>query len=65
MDLSRCDDKIILNERYKNEDVNIVTSKNISPEVNRNKLLQVSFNYHSLGKVTVIGGFAQTLLKNV
>ena len=55
-------DKIILIERYKNEDANIVTAKNISPAGNRYKLLQESFNYHTLGKVTVIGGFTQKLI---
>ena len=55
-------DKIILIERYKNEDANIVTAKNISPGGNRYKLLQESFNYHTLGKVTVIGGFTQKLI---
>ena len=55
-------DKIILIERYKNEDANIVTAKNISPGGNRYKLLQESFNYHALGKVTVIGGFTQKLI---
>ena len=49
-------------ERYKNEDANIVTAKNISPGGNRYKLLQESFNYHTLGKVTVIGGFTQKLI---
>ena len=55
-------DKIILIERYKNEDANIVTAKNISPSGNRYKLLQESFNYYTLGKVTVIGGFTQKLI---
>ena len=55
-------DKIILIERYKNEDANIVTPKNISPAGNRYKLLQESFNYYTLGKVTVIGGFTQKLI---
>ena len=55
-------DKIILIERYKNEDANIVTAKNISPGGNRYKLLQESFKYHTLGKVTVIGGFTQKLI---
>ena len=50
-------DKVLLIERYKDEDANIVTAKNISPEGNRYKLLQESFNYYSLEKVTVIGGF--------
>ena len=55
-------DKIILIERYKDEDANIITAKNISPGGNRYKLLQESFNYHSLNKVTVIGGFTQKLI---
>ena len=55
-------DKIILIERYKNEDANIVTAKNISPSGNRYKLLQESFNYYTLGKVTVIGGFTRKLI---
>ena len=55
-------DKIILIERYKDEDANIITAKNISPGGNRYKLLQESFNYHSLKKVTVIGGFTQKLI---
>ena len=55
-------DMIIMIERYKNEDANIVTAKNISPGGNRYKLLQESFNYYTLGKVTVIGGFTQKLI---
>ena len=55
-------DKIILIERYKNEDANIVTAKNISPGGNRYKLLQESLNYFTLGKVTVMGGFTQKLI---
>ncbi len=55
-------DKIILIERYKDEDANIITAKNISPGGNRYKLLQESFNYHSLNKVTVIGGYTQKLI---
>ncbi len=55
-------DKIILIERYKDEDANIVTTKNISPGGNRYKLLQESFKYHTLAKVTVIGGFTEKLI---
>ena len=55
-------DMIILIERYKNEDANIVTAKNISPGGNRYKLLQESFKYYTLGKGTVIGGFTQKLI---
>ena len=55
-------DKVLLIERYKDEDANIVTAKNISLEGNRYKLLQESFNYYSLEKVTVIGGFTKKLI---
>ena len=55
-------DKIILIERYKNEDANIVTAKHISPGGNRYELLQESFKYYTLNKVTVIGGFTQKLI---
>ena len=55
-------EKIILIERYKNEDANIVTAKNISSGGNRYKLLQESFKDHTLAKVTVIGGFTQKLI---
>ena len=55
-------DKVLLIERYKDEDANIVTAKNISPEGNRYKLLQESLNYYSLEKVTVIGGFTKKLI---
>ena len=55
-------DKIILIERYKDEDANIVTAKNITPGGNRYKLLQESFEYLTLEKVTVIGGFTQKLI---
>ena len=44
------------------EDANIITAKNISPGGNRYKLLQESFDYHSLEKVTVIGGFTEKLI---
>ena len=55
-------DKLILIERYKNEDANIVTAKNISPGGNRYILLQESFEYYALEKVTVMGGFTQKLI---
>lgn len=55
-------DKIILIERYKNENANIVTAKNISPGGNRYRLLQESSDYYSLEKVTVLGGFTQNLI---
>ena len=55
-------DKVLLIERYKDEDANIVTAKKISREGNIYKLLQESFNYYSLEKVTVIGGFTKKLI---
>ena len=55
-------DKIILIERYKNEDANIITAKNISPNGNRYKLLQESFDFYTLKKVTVTGGFTEKLI---
>ena len=56
------EDKIILIERYKNEDANIITAKNISPNGNRFKLLQESFDFYTLKKVTVTGGYTQKLI---
>ena len=55
-------DKIILIERYKNEDANIITAKNISPNGNRYKLLQESLDFYTLKKVTVTGGYTQKLI---
>ena len=55
-------DKIILIERYKDEDANIITAKNISPNGNRYKLLQESFDFYTLKKVTVTGGFTEKLI---
>jgi len=55
-------DKILLIERYEDEDANIITATNISPGGNRYKLLQESFDYYSLEKVIVIGGFTQKLI---
>ena len=55
-------DKIILIERYKNEDANILTAKNISPNGNRYKLLQEFFDFYTLKKVTVTGGFTEKLI---
>ena len=55
-------DKIILIERYKNEDANIITAKNISPNGNRYKLLQESFDFYTLKKVTVTGAYTQKLV---
>jgi len=55
-------DKLVLIERYKNEDANIITAKNISPGGKRNKLLNESFTFFSLEKVSVYGGFTNRLI---
>jgi hypothetical protein len=55
-------DRIMLVERYKDEDANIVTAKNISPGGNRYKLLQESLDYHAIAEITVMGGFTQKLI---
>ena len=60
--LRSIDNKIILIERYKNEDANIITAKNISPNGNRFKLLQESFDFYTLKKVTVNFGYTQKLV---
>ena len=49
-------------ERYKNEEANIITAKNISPGGKRNQLLNESFNYFTLEKVSVYGGFTNKLI---
>tara|TARA_B100002019_G_scaffold268303_1_gene260106 strand:- start:86 stop:550 length:465 start_codon:yes stop_codon:yes gene_type:complete len=56
-------DKLVLIERYKNEEANIITAKNISPGGKRNQLLNESFNYFTLEKVSVYGGFTNKLIE--
>ena len=55
-------EKVILIERYKNEDANIVTAKNISPDGIRYKLLKDSFDIFTLEKVSVFGAFTKKLI---
>ena len=55
-------DKVILIERYKNEDANIVTAKNISPNGIRNKLLKDQLEIFTVEKVSVYGAFTQKLI---
>ena len=56
------DDKVILIERYKNEDANIVTAKNISPNGIRNKLLKDQLEIFTVEKVSVYGAFTKKLI---
>ena len=55
-------DKIILIERYKNEDANIVTAKNISPDGIRYKLLKDQLEIFTVEKVSVFGAFTKKLI---
>ena len=55
-------DKITLIERYKNEDANIVTAKNISPNGIRNKLLKDQLEIFTVEKVSVYGAFTKKLI---
>ena len=55
-------DKVILIERYKNEDANIVTAKNISPNGIRHKLMKDQMKIFSVEKISVYGAFTQKLI---
>ena len=55
-------DKITLIERYKNEDANIVTAKNISPNGIRHKLMKDQMKIFSVEKISVYGAFTQKLI---
>ena len=57
-----CKQKVILIERYKNEDANIITAKNISPDGIRFKLLKDSFDIFTVEKVSVFGAFTKKLV---
>jgi len=54
--------KVTLIERYKNEEANINTAKNISPGGIRNQLLKDQLKIFSIEKVAVFGGFTQKLI---
>ena len=54
--------KVTLIERYKNEEANINTAKNISPGGIRNQLLKDQLKIFTIEKVTVFGGFTQKLI---
>ena len=55
-------DKVILIERYKNEDANIVTAKNISPDGIRYKLLRDQLEIFTVEKVSAYGAFTKKLI---
>ena len=55
-------EKVMLIERYKNEDANIVTAKNISPNGIRNKLLKDQLEIFTVEKVSVYGAFTKKLI---
>ena len=55
-------EKVILIERYKNEDANIVTAKNISPDGIRYKLLKDQLDIFTVEKVSVYGAFPKKLI---
>jgi len=55
-------EKVILIERYKNEEANIITAKNISPDGIRYKLLQDQLDIFTVEKVSVYGAFTKKLV---
>ena len=55
-------EKVILIERYKNEDANIVTAKNISPDGIRYKRLKDQLDIFTVEKVSVFGAFTKKLV---
>ena len=55
-------EKVILIERYKNEEANIITAKNISPDGIRYKLLQDQLDIFTVVKVSVYGAFTNKLV---
>jgi hypothetical protein len=55
-------EKVILIERYKNEEANIITANNISPDGIRYKLLQDQLDIFTVEKVSVYGAFTKKLI---
>ena len=55
-------DKVILIERYKNEDGNILTIENISPGGIRHQLMNNQLEIFTIEKVSVYGAFTQKLI---
>ena len=54
--------KIILIERYENEDANIITAENISPGGQRYELMQEQLDYFTVERVSVFGAFTDKLI---
>ena len=57
----RSGEKVVLIERYRNEDGNIITAKNISPGGKRYELLQEKLGMLKVTAVDVYGGFTDKL----
>ena len=55
-------DKVILIERYKNEDANILTIENISPGGIRHQLMNNQLEIFTIEKVSVFGAFTKKLI---
>ena len=55
-------EKVILIERYKDEDANIVTAKNIAPNGIRYQLLKDQLEIFTVEKVSVFGAFTNKLI---
>ena len=55
-------DKVILIERYKNEDGTILTIENISPGGIRHQLMNNQLEIFTIEKVSVFGAFTQKLI---
>ena len=55
-------DKVILIERYKNEDANILTIENISPGGIRHQLMNDQLEIFTIEKISVFGAFTQKLI---
>jgi hypothetical protein len=55
-------DKVILIERYKNEDANILTIENISPGGIRHQLMNDQLEIFTIEKISVYGAFTQKLI---
>ena len=55
-------EKVILIERYKNEDGNILTIENISPGGIRHQLMNDQLEIFTIEKVSVFGAFTQKLI---
>ena len=55
-------EKVMLIERYKNEDANILTIENISPGGIRHQLMNDQLEIFTIEKISVYGAFTQKLI---